>query len=145
MKDLEVRLIKNKKEMQAVLKVREIVFIKEQKVPRHLDLDGLDKEARHVLVSYKNRPVGCARIRFIGKKAKLERLALLKRYRGMGFGKAITEYLISYCKKKKVKEIILHSQYYLKDFYGKLGFKPRGKTFMEAGIKHIEMYLKPIY
>jgi len=35
----------------------------------------------------------------------------------------------------------MNSQYYLKNYYKKFGFKTRGKTFMEAGIKHIEMYL----
>ena len=51
-------------------------------------------------------------------------------------------YLINYCKKKKVNEIVLHSQCYIEDFYKKCGFKTRGKTFMDAGIKHIEMYIK---
>ncbi len=52
------------------------------------------------------------------------------------------DYLINYCRKKEVKEIFLYSQYYIKDFYEKCGFIPRGKTFVDAGIEHIEMYLK---
>jgi len=143
MKDLKIKLIKNKKELEQVLKIREIVFIKGQNVPRWRERDKFDNVAKHVIVIYKNKPVGCARIRFIGKKAKLERIALLKRYRSKGFGKAIMKYLINYAKKHKVKEIVLHSQCYIKDFYKICGFKPRGKTFMDAGIKHIEMYFKP--
>jgi len=50
-------------------------------------------------------------------------------------------YLINYCKKRKVKEIYFHAQYHTKDFYKKYGFKTRGKIFIEAGVKHIEMYL----
>ena len=93
---------------------------------------------------YKNEPIGCARIRLIGKKAKLERIALLKKYRGKGFGKNIVNYLIKYCKKKNIKGIYMNSQYYLMNYYKKFGFKTRGKTFMEAGIKHIEMYLNQV-
>ena len=78
-KNLKVRLIKNKKELGKVLKMREIVFIKEQNVPKDVEKDKLDKVAKHVIVLYKNKPIGCARIRFIGKKAKLERIAILKK------------------------------------------------------------------
>ena len=53
----------------------------------------------------------------------------------------IVKYMVNYCKNKNVKTIVMNSQYYLKDYYKKFGFKPRGKTFMEASIKHIEMYM----
>ncbi len=139
--NLKIRLIKNKKELEQVFKIRETVFIKEQNVPEDIERDEFDNIAKHIIVLYKNKPIGCARISFVNNKAKLERIAVLEKYRDKGFGKAITNYLIGYCKNKNAKEIFMHSQYYLKDFYKKLGFKPRGKTFMEADIKHIEMYL----
>ena len=138
--NLKIRLIKNKKELDAVFKIRKIVCIKEQKVKKDIERDEFDKTAKHFIVFYKNKPIGGARLRFINNKVKLERIAVLKTHRGKGFGKDMTNYLIRYCKNKKVKEIFMHSQYHLKDFYKKLGFKPRGKTFMEAGIKHIEMH-----
>lgn len=136
----KIRLVKNKKELENVFKIRHIVFIKEQNVPENIEIDKFDKSAKHMIVLYKNKPIGCARIRFIGSKAKLERIAVLKSYRGKGFGKMIVNYMVNYCKNKNVKKIIMNSQYYLKDYYKKFGFKPRGKTFVEAGIKHIEMY-----
>ncbi|MBS3113660.1 GNAT family N-acetyltransferase [Candidatus Woesearchaeota archaeon] len=139
--NIQIRLIKNKKELEQVFRIREIIFIREQKVQKNIERDEFDKISKHVIILYKNKPVGCARIRLIGKKAKLERIALLKGYRGRGFGKNIVNYLIKYCKKKDIKEICMNSQYYLKNYYKKFGFKTRGKTFMEAGIKHIEMYL----
>ena len=139
---LKIRLIKNKKEFDQVLKIREIVFIKGQKVPKQRERDQFDKKAKHVIVIYKGRPVGCARIRFIDKKAKLERIAILSRYQGKRLGKKLMDYLIKYCRKRKAKEIILHSQYYIRNFYRKFGFKQRGKIFMDANIKHIEMRLK---
>jgi len=142
MKELEIRMIKNKKELDEVFKIREVVFIKGQNCPRELEIDGLDDEAKHVIVKFRGKTIGCARIRFPEDRAKLERIALLKEYRGKGCGREIMNYLIKYCKRKKVEEIFLHSQLYVKDFYKKFGFKPRGKTFLEAGIEHIEMYMK---
>jgi len=141
-KNLEIRMIKNRQELNEVLKIREIVFVKGQNCPWECEMDGLDEEAEHIIVKYCGKTIGCARIRFLGNRAKLERVALLKEYRGRGFGKEMMKYLIRHCKRRKVEEIFLHSQLYVKDFYKKFGFKPRGKTFMEAGIEHIEMYMK---
>jgi predicted GNAT family N-acyltransferase len=139
---LKIRLARNKKELKQAFEIRNIVFGGEQKIPREIDFDGKDKEAKHALVFYNNLPIGCARIRFIDKKAKLERIAIIKKHRGKGFGNALVSYLISYCKRIKAKEIYFDSQYHARDFYTKIGFKTRGKPFSEAGIKHIEMYLK---
>lgn len=143
MENVKIRLVKNKKELEEVYKIREIVFIKEQNVPKNIEIDKFDKSAKHIVVLYKNKSIGCARVRFIGGKAKLERIAVLKSSRGKGFGKMIVNYMVNYCKNKNVKEIVMNSQFYLKDYYKKFGFKPMGKTFMEAGIKHIRMYMNP--
>ena len=104
--------------------------------------DSFDKIAKHAIVFSNKKTIGCARLRFVGKKAKLERIAVLKKYRNKGIGKLIMDYLIGYCKNKKTGEIIVHSQYYAKEFYTKFGFKRRGKIFMDAGIKHVEMIKK---
>ena len=139
---LEIRLIQNKEEYNEILDVRNIVFIREQNVPSQTEFDGLDKESTHVIVKFKNKTIGCARIRSFDGKMKLERIAILKEYRDKGFGKRLMEYLILYCKQRNATEIVMHAQYYLKSFYEGFGFKTRGEAFIEAGIKHIEMYLK---
>jgi len=142
MKGLAARLVQNKKELEQTFKIRDIVFGKEQKIPRALDYDGLDKYAKHIILLYKNKSIGCARIRFIKNNAKLERMAILKQYRSKGFGEALLNYLVNYCAKSGVKEIYLHAQHYAKLFYERRGFKIRGRPFTEVGVKHIEMYLK---
>ena len=134
-----IRLIKNKAELAQVLRLREIVFIKGQNVPRERERDGLDDSSKHVIVFYKSRPIGCARVRLLGHKAKLERIAILSKYQGRGFGKKLMGYLISYCKRRRITKLVLHSQVYVKGFYAECGFKPHGKKFMDAGIPHIGM------
>jgi len=140
---LTIRLIKNKQELEQVFRIRKIVFVKGQNVPVELELNSLDDEAKHIIVKYGNKPIGTARVRFFGDRAKVERLAVLKKHRGKGIGRRALKYAIDYCKRKGVKEVILHAQYYAKEFYEKLGFKERGKRFMEANIEHIEMYMVP--
>jgi len=137
---LDIQMAKTKKELDQVIAIRKEVFVEGQNVPVELEIDGLDDKAEHVIAYLDEEPIGCARIRF-DTYAKLERIAIVEKYRGKGFGRKITEFLIDYCKQKNVDEIRLHAQMYTADFYKKLGFLVRGKTFFEADIEHIEMYM----
>jgi len=138
---LEIRFIKNKKDFDEIFNIRHRVFVREQNVPSSLEFDGLDGESKHVIVKLRNETIGCARIRSIEGKLKLERIAILKEHRKKGFGTQLVEYLIEYCKQRKIKEIVIHAQYTQKHFYEGFGFQSRGAPFNEAGIKHIEMYI----
>lgn len=140
MQKITIRLIRSKQELEQVFHIRRVVFTKEQKINEKLDRDSLDSTAKHTIVLLKDKPIGCARIRLVDGKAKLERIAVLKTYRGKGIGIALVNYLIIYCKRTKVKAIYMDSQHYLKEFYEKFGFMAKGKPFMEAGRKHIIMY-----
>jgi len=136
---LDVRLVKNKKEYNKIINIRETVFIKEQNVPKEIEMDEFDKEAEHFIAYLKDKPIGCARTRKINNYVKLERIAILKEYRGKGYGRDLTNFLINLCRKKGFKEVHLHSQINVSDFYEKLGFKKIGGIFLEADIEHIEM------
>ena len=140
MKDLTIRLVKNKDEFKDVLDIRNKVFVIEQMVPPSLETDEFEDISKHVIALYNNKPIGCGRIRPIGNKIKLERLAVLKNYRSKGIGRQLMNFMIDYAKKQKPEEIFMHAQHYLKDFYEKFGFRTRGEVFDEAGMPHIEMY-----
>lgn len=138
---LEIRLIQNKTEYYEALSVRKDVFVNEQKVPMHVEFDGRDKQAKHAIIKLNNKIIASARIRPLNGKLKLERIAILKQYRQQRFGNRMIKFLISYCKQRSVDEIVLHAQYHLIGFYKRFGFQTRGITFIEAGIKHIEMFM----
>lgn len=137
---VKIILAKNKRDLADIFRIRETIFIKEQNVPKNLECDKFDDDASHILLLYGNKPVGCGRIRFYNNRAKLERIAILKSHRNKGFGKILVNFMVKYCKGRHSKDIFMNSQYYLKGYYSKLGFKARGKPFMEAGIKHIKMH-----
>jgi len=139
---IEIGIINDKEDLKKIFKIREEVFQKEQNINKKLDFDGNDLEVTQILLNYNNEPIGCARIRFIDNKAKLERIALLKIYRGIGLGNLLLDYLIFYCKSKNVKEIYFDAQFYLENFCKKFGFVSDGKPFDEVGIKHIKMVMK---
>jgi cystathionine beta-lyase len=126
------------------LEIREKVFIQGQNVPRHIEIDGLDDQAVHYLLFLKGLPVGTARTRTIDQAVKIERLAILPVCQRQGLGKTLMARIIKDSLKAAPKEIVLHAQFHLADFYSGLGFKKRGKIFYDAGIRHIEMYRKAL-
>ena len=141
MNKLEIKTIKNKDELDKIISIRKIVFVQEQKVPLELEMDGFDHEAEHFIAYLDGKPIGCARVRTKNNFAKLERIAIIKKHREKGYGKELAKFLIDYCKKRGFDNIYLHSQIDIVGFYKKCGFKTRGETFLEADIKHIEMFL----
>jgi predicted GNAT family N-acyltransferase len=91
--------------------------------------------------------VGTARIREIDSEtAKIERLAVLKDYRGQGIGKQIMQFAIEDIGgNQNYRLIVVNAQEYVKLLYEKLGFETVGDRFDEAGIPHLKMIkrLKP--
>lgn len=140
---ISVKIAENRKEMSDAKDVRRQVFQIEQGIDSKLDFDGEDDKADHVIAYLRGKAIGTARIRYLPEKtAKIERVSVLKEYRGKGAGKGIMEYIVCYLRGKSAENIKLDSQEYAKVFYEKLGFKQRGKVFQEAGVPHVEMWLK---
>lgn len=132
-------------DMMNVLNIRNIVFVGEQNCPYDIEVvPSEENEAKHFLIYYKEIPVGTIRYRMMGDRTfKLERFAVLKEYRGHGYGKEAFLYLVN-----KIEEeynpctIYFNAQYQLLDYYKAMGFIPEGEAFYEANIKHIKMVKK---
>jgi predicted GNAT family N-acyltransferase len=140
MKKVEVRKIKNNKELYECFKIRTVVFVEEQKVPAVEEIDEFEDESTHYVLIIDNKIVGTARTRIIDNYGKIQRVAILKEYRGKGFGKLLMEKIIkNLSKNKSLKYIKLGAQCYAQKFYEKLGFKAYGDIFDDAGIPHINM------
>jgi len=105
MKNIDIRLVGNREELEQVLKIRELVFVREQNVQNEQERDEFDTSSNHVLAMCRNKPMGCARMQFIDRRAKLERVAVLKNCRKRGVGALLMDYLVTYCKKNAVEEI----------------------------------------
>ena len=58
---------------------------------------------------------------------------------GRGIGRAILEHLLGIARHQEMGEVYLHAQAEAAGFYNRTGFSDSGKSFMEAGILHIEM------
>ena len=161
MQKLEIKIVNSIEDVLNVLEIRRIVFIEEQKVPEERERDGYDKDAVHVILKVDGEPAGTTRLRALGKgkikimrstnrsqahssskNLKIERMAILKPYRKKGFGEEMMVFIERYAKMHKIKKLVTHSQWQVRDFYKRLGLKQRGKIFIDANIKHIEMLKK---
>ena len=140
MDNLFYKLVENDEELEEALRIRKRVFVEEQGIPEALEQDGNDSSALHIVAKNGDAVIGTVRVRFLNnRKVKLERMAILKPLRGAGIGKGIIVFLEEELKKRGVEQIVLHAQYYIKDFYIQCGFMETGLPFLEADIQHIEM------
>lgn len=134
------KLVTGDVELQEAFEVRRQVFVREQGISEDLVFDGHDREALHMVVKGGERVIGSARVQILaGNQAKLERMAVLERYRRRGIGREMLLFLDAVWKDKQVQQVIIHAQLEVVPFYKLCGFDEFGLPFQEAGIKHIEM------
>lgn len=120
-------------------RIRARVFVGEQQVPVNLEIDEYDHYASIFVAYSEGRPLGTGRVVIKGNKAKIGRVAVVKKNRGSGVGSQIILAIINYLKDRHVQEVQLGAQLSALKFYEKLGYKAYGEIYSEAGIEHIMM------
>lgn len=118
-------------------RVRLMVFVAEQHVPKEEELDEWDAKSRHFIArDAQHMVMGCARLLPTGQ---IGRLAVLKPFRRRGVGGALLEAVLRSAKAAGMREVWMHAQTHAEGFYAAHGFALEGERFMEAGIEHIMM------
>ena len=136
---INVLAISTDAQMRQAWAIRRKVFIEEQNVPEHLELDADDARATHALALWDREPAGCGRMMAEGDCVKIGRMAVLREKRGNGVGRIILQFLLESARKDGFRRAILHAQLTAAGFYLKQGFTPQDDEFEEAGIMHQEM------
>jgi predicted GNAT family N-acyltransferase len=136
---LELKIINGEKDLNEALAIRAKVFIEEQKVPPELEWDDKDKIATHFILYLDQKPIGTARVFLEDNNWYIGRMAVLKEYRGKGYGKFIMQEIMKFLSAKKPNKIIINAQIAVLGFYRKFGFVEVGEEFWDAGIKHKAM------
>lgn len=137
---VKARKIIDPKDLEKAFAIRYEVFVEGQNCPADLEIEGNDIST-HFLAIVDGEPAGAARWRKTDKGIKLERFAVLEKYRGLGVGQALVKAVLSDLPKEEAY-IYLHSQSHATGLYDKLGFEKVGDEFEEAGMKHFKMVLK---
>lgn len=85
------RLAMKLEDAQQAFAVRAACFIGEQDLPYSEEVDDHDYGATHVIAYAGEEPVGTVRVRWFASFAKMERLAVMRRFRGHGIGGLLLE------------------------------------------------------
>lgn len=121
--------------------IRRVVFIEGQDVPEAEEIDGEDPNCIQYLATVDGIPAATARVKEMGKTAKIQRVAVLDAYRGTGLGAQLMRFILDDVR-AEFDEALLGSQVHAIGFYEKLGFNVFGPEFDDAGIPHREMSLR---
>jgi len=137
---LDIRFTQNNKDMLSCLDLRRTVFIEEQNVPENEEVDGDDPDCDHILLTVSDMPVGAARLKYYNDFIKVQRVCVLKNYRGQGIGSKIINFIIRHVEKNDIRSSVrLGSQIHALEFYKRLGFIEFGEEYLDAGIFHKDM------
>jgi predicted GNAT family N-acyltransferase len=119
------------------LRVR--VFCDEQGVERRAELDGLDDEATQIVAVDDADVIATCRLRFVNGECKLERMAVERRHRGGGVGRALLDAAEDEARRLGASSMLLHAQRRAEGFYAAAGYRAEGEPFDEEGIEHVRM------
>jgi len=125
--------------------IRRAVFIEEQGVSEAEEMDGLDDDCHHYLLWDDKTPIATLRVKPLDEIAKIQRVAVLKAYRGKGAGALLLQTVVRELPQDGFSKAVLGSQVAAIPFYAKLGFAVYGPVYDDAGIDHrdMEMTLAP--
>ena len=121
--------------------IRYEVFVKGQNIKIEDEVVLEEEKINKAFLIYLNdTPIGTIRYHQDEIGFKIERFAILEEYRHHGYGKKAFDFLTNFiAARNNPCTVYINAQYQLVNYYNDLGFKEEGKTFLEAGIKHIRM------
>jgi len=128
----------------SLTKIRHKVFVEEQQVPVELELDEHDLSADHFMALHEEKngeesPIAAVRLL---KNGHIGRMAVLEPYRNLSVGRQLLDFVIKSAQDDGLDNLFLYAQLSAIGFYEKAGFTRQGDIFMDAGIKHMQMYKK---
>jgi len=137
MSSIQVKKTKDPAELEKVFAIRREVFVGEQNCPPELEYEFED-QSTHFFATVNGEPAGASRWRKTDKGYKLERFAVLGKFRGHGVGQELVKAVLNDLPADAVY-VYLHAQTPAVSLYERFGFVKVGDEFEEAGIRHYKM------
>lgn len=133
---------KTNSEFSLVQMIRTTVFTNEQGANANEEFDSYDDIADFALLFDDNKAVATARAVKTEDGFKIGRIAVLKEYRGKGYGDLIVRAVIEKAFNYGFDFVLVDSQNHAVPFYEKIGFKEIGQQIIDRGIAHIPMRME---
>lgn len=127
-------------------RIRDAVFVREQRIPAELDLDDDDPHARHAVAYLVDGTAGARRAVATGRllpTGAIGRVSVLADARGRGVGSRLLDALLAEARGRGDALVRLYAQQRAVAFYLRIGFRIVGEPFVAAGVQHIEMAREP--
>lgn len=134
---MDVKITYGIDENPCAKEIRQRVFVQEQGFEN--EFDEIDKIAWHIVIFSDKEAVATARLYQEDHGFHIGRVAVLKEYRGRGFGEMAVLELEKKAKELNVKEISLSAQMTAKGFYEKMGYKSLEDLHYDEFCPHVTM------
>lgn len=122
------------------LSIRNKVFVYEQQVPPEMEVDEFEDQTTYVVGYLDLIPVATARLLPMEQRTyKVQRVAVLKNYRGRQLGKQIMNEIERFAIENNYTSLILGAQDQAIGFYSSLGYTISSEGYLDAGIPHHDM------
>lgn len=122
-------------------RLREAVFVAEQRIAPDIERDALDADAVHVLIANRlGMPIATGRLLVQAPGVgRIGRMAVDRLLRGGGWGLQTLRALEDAARARGDRQMLLHAQVQARGFYEEAGYQVQGEPWQEAGIAHLAM------
>jgi ElaA protein len=127
-----------------LLSFRQAIFVVEQRCA-YPDLDGLDRQAEHLLLRRGDELAGCLRLIPFPEEARVAigRVAVAEPIRHRSLARKLMIEALGRCRRDyRNHAVTLTGQTYLVPFYESLGFAVTSAPFDDYGLSHVHMALR---
>lgn len=123
---IEGKFITTDNDMSDINNIRRKVFLDEQGIEKDIIFDNLDDKALNVVIyendTNKKQPVAVGRIIIETDHALISHVAVLKEFRGKGYGDLVIRMLVNKAFDKNMPATYVNSPKSCKGFFEKIGF-----------------------
>ncbi|MFK7900957.1 MAG: GNAT family N-acetyltransferase [Cyclobacteriaceae bacterium] len=129
-------------DMLALFKLRAKVSIINDSPPTAIDLNGVDKEATHVMGISNDRIIAYCMICPPGvqrEETTISRIIVDTTFRGQGIGDKLVNLSIDYIKKNWKSNVVVSAQAYLQVFFRKHNFETISDEYPLGLVSHVDM------
>ncbi len=126
-------------DFKLVKEIRTSVFTDEQGADACGEFDSFDDISDFVLLYDNGNAVATARVVKLSNGYKIGRIAVLKKYRGKGYGGAVVRAVTERAFDCGAESVYVDAQNYAVPFYKKFGFEVTGRELIDRGLIHTPM------
>jgi predicted GNAT family N-acyltransferase len=143
----ETIIASNHDHLAKIFALRAAIFMSEQNCPYEEEFDGNDFCATHVLGLVDGHPAATLRLRYFADFAKVERVAVLPKYRATRVTRIIMDKGIEIVRRKGYRTLYGHAQKRFVQFWQRYGFQELKKNsplvFSDHEYVEMTVELKP--